>query len=67
MENIFHPFTTEIFQKETGLVAADNEAIYFRWLNAQMNYANFKNMQQMNAYLKDIIDMLRNNISVLKK
>jgi hypothetical protein len=57
--NLFEPFTPEQFQEQTGLKAADNEAIYIRWVNAQVNYANFRQMKEMNESLKEIIGLLK--------
>ena len=56
--HIFEPFTPELFQEQTGLAAADNEAIYMRWVNTQINLANYKAMQEMSASLKDILTRL---------
>jgi hypothetical protein len=57
--NLFEPFTHEQFQEQTGLNAHDNEAIYIRWVNAQINYANFRQMREMNESLKEIIKLLK--------
>jgi hypothetical protein len=43
----------------TGMNAHENEAIYLRWVNSQINYANYENMQEMNRSLKEIISLLR--------
>lgn len=59
MTTIFTPFTPEAFQKETGLNAADNEAIYIRWVNTHINYANYQTMQQMAESLKEICSLLK--------
>lgn len=59
MTHLFEPFTPERFSKETGLKANDNEAIYLRWVNSQLNYANFIQMQEMNSSLKEIIGLLK--------
>ena len=59
MTKHFEPFTPESFKKETGFDAADNEAIYFRWVNSQINYANYKIMSEMSASLKQITQLLR--------
>lgn len=55
------PFTPEEFKKLTGLNAADNEAIYLRWVNTQINYATYQTMQEMTKSLKVIIDLLKEN------
>ena len=55
----FEPFTPEQFRKETGMDAQDNEAVYLRWVNAQINYANYQNMREMTASLKEIVNLLR--------
>jgi hypothetical protein len=57
----FEPFTAEEFKKATGLNASDNEAIYLRWVNTQINYATFQSMQEMTKSLKVIIDLLKEN------
>ena len=59
MSHQFEPFTTEIFRQQTGLNALENEAIYIRWVNTQINYANYVQMQAMNESLKQIIELLR--------
>lgn len=58
MTHLFEPFTPERFKLETGLLAQENEAIYLRWVNTQINYANFMQMQDMNSSLKQIITLL---------
>ena len=58
MTKHFEPFTPESFKKETGFDAADNEAIYFRWVNSQINYANYKIMSEMSTSLKQITKLL---------
>ena len=63
MTHFFEPFTPEAFKKATGLTATDNEAIYIRWVNTQINYATFQSMQEMTASLKIIIDLLKENSS----
>ena len=55
----FEPFTPENFRKQTGLNASENEAIYIRWVNTQINYANYIQMQAMNESLKEIITILK--------
>lgn len=59
MTNFFEPFTPEAFKLHTGLTALDNEAVYLRWVNTQLNYANYKQMQSMNTSLKEIIGLLK--------
>ncbi len=61
MTQLFEPFTPELFKQQTGLDAGDNEAIYVRWVNAQINYANYQNMKQMTDSLKQIIEILKEN------
>jgi hypothetical protein len=63
MTHFFEPFTPEAFKKATGLAATDNEAIYIRWVNTQINYATYQSMQEMTASLKIIIDLLKENSS----
>lgn len=58
MTHQFEPFTPESFKQQTGLNAFENEAIYLRWVNTQINYANYLQMQAMNSSLKDIITIL---------
>ena len=58
MTHLFEPFTPERFKLETGLQAQENEAVYLRWVNSQINYANFLQMQEMNSSLKQIITLL---------
>ena len=59
MTRLFEPFTPERFKQETGLNAAENEAVYLRWVNSQINYANYLQMQEMNTSLREIIALLR--------
>lgn len=59
MTHQYEPFTPEAFRLQTGLNATDNEAIYLRWVNSQINYANFLEMRHMNASLKEIISILK--------
>jgi hypothetical protein len=59
MTNFFEPFTPEAFKQHTDLNALDNEAIYLRWVNSQINYANYQQMQAMNMSLKEIISLLK--------
>jgi hypothetical protein len=61
MTHHLDPFTPEEFRKVTGLNAADNEAIYLRWVNTQINYATYQTMQEMTKSLKVIIDLLKEN------
>ena len=58
MTHLFEPFTPELFKQQTGLNAQDNEAIYLRWVNSQVNYANFLTMKEMASSLKEIISIL---------
>ena len=59
MSSLFEPFTPELFKQQTGLDAQDNEAIYIRWVNSQINYANYQNMKEMTNSLKEIISLLQ--------
>lgn len=59
MSHLFEPYTPELFRLETGLNAHENEAIYLRWVNSQINYANFLQMKEMNASLREIIVLLK--------
>jgi hypothetical protein len=59
MTHLFEPFTPERFRSETGLNAHDNEAVYLRWVNSQINYANYQQMQEMNNSLRQIIALLK--------
>jgi hypothetical protein len=61
MTQLFEPFTPELFKKQTGLNAEDNEAIYVRWVNSQINYANYQHMKEMTSSLKEIIRLLTEN------
>lgn len=61
MTHRLEPFTVEEFKKSTGLNAEDNEAIYLRWVNTQINYATYQTMQEMTRSLKVIIDLLQEN------
>jgi hypothetical protein len=61
MTQLFEPFTPELFKQQTGLDARDNEAIYVRWVNSQINYANYQNMKEMTSSLKEIIRLLKEN------
>jgi hypothetical protein len=54
---MFEPFTPAEFQKQTGMDATENEAI--RWVNTQINYANYQNMRQMSEALKEILERLK--------
>lgn len=62
MSHNFEPFTAESFRQQTGLNAADNEAVYLRWVNTQVNYANYLQMQAMNVSLKEIIGILKDGL-----
>lgn len=59
MTNQFSPFTPEEFNRQTGLTAHENEAIYIRWVNTQVNLANYRTMREMNASLKEIVTILK--------
>lgn len=59
MNHLFDPFTPDRFRQETGQNAHENEAIYLRWVNSQINYANFLQMQEMNVSLRQIIGLLK--------
>lgn len=61
MTHLFEPFTPDEFKNATGLNASDNEAIYVRWVNTQINYATYQSMQEMTASLKVIISLLKEN------
>ena len=63
MTHHLEPFTVEEFKKSTGLNAADNEAIYLRWVNTQINYATYQTMQEMTRSLKVIIELLKEDNS----
>ena len=67
MTELFEPFTPELFKKQTGLDAMDNEAIYIRWVNSQINYANYQNMKDMNESLKEIIRILHDEVKLIPK
>ena len=67
MNHLFEPFTPEMFKQQTGLDAMDNEAIYIRWVNSQINYANYQNMKEMNVSLKEIVRLLNEGIQVADK
>ncbi len=62
MNHLFEPFTPERFTRETGLLAHENEAIYLRWVNSQINYANYLQMQEMNTSLREIIILLKEGV-----
>ncbi len=57
----FEPFTPEAFREQTGLNAQENEAIYLRWVNSQINYANYQHMKEMNSSLQEIVSLLKNS------
>ncbi len=67
MTHQFEPFTPELFKQMTGMNAHENEAIYLRWVNSQINYANYENMREMNRSLKEIISLLREGALVNAK
>jgi len=67
MSHLFEPFTPDLFKEQTGLNAYENEAIYIRWVNAKINYANYLNMKAMNDSLKEIIRLLQENGSPVQK
>lgn len=58
MSHHFEPFTPELFKQHTGLNAHENEAIYVRWVNTQINYANYQTMKEMTHSLKEIMRLL---------
>jgi len=64
MHRQFEPFTPEDFKQQTGLNALENEAIYIRWVNTQINYANYLQMQTMNTSLQEIIGILKEGARV---
>ncbi|HEX2532774.1 MAG TPA: hypothetical protein VHK69_03505 [Chitinophagaceae bacterium] len=61
MTHLYEPFTPELFRQQTGLNAADNEAIYLRWVNTNLNYATYRSMQEMTESLREIIGLLKEN------
>ena len=61
MTHHFEPFTPELFKQQTGLNAFENEAVYVRWVNTQINYANYQAMREMTQSLKEIIRILNEN------
>jgi len=65
--HLFEPFTPELFGRETGLNAEENEAVYVRWVNTQINYANYQAMKEMTQSLKEIIRLLNENDLTLTK
>ena len=68
MTPLFEPFTPEVFKQQTGLNAHENEAIYVRWVNTQINYANYQSMKEMTESLKEIIKLLKeNNLTLSSK
>lgn len=68
MPHHFEPFTPELFKQETGMNADENEAIYVRWVNTQINYANYQSMMEMTKSLKEIIRLLtENELSLTKR
>ena len=67
MTHHLEPFTPEEFKKATGFNAFDNEAIYLRWVNTQINYATYQTMQEMTKSLKQITDLLKENSALEEK
>jgi hypothetical protein len=67
MTQPFEPFTPEAFKQQTGMDAHENEAVYIRWVNTQINYANFQAMREMTQSLKEIIRLLNENNFTLSK
>ncbi len=67
MTHQLEPFTPAEFKKVTGLNAADNEAIYLRWVNTQINYATYLSMQEMTKSLNVIVDLLKENTALEEK
>jgi hypothetical protein len=68
MTHHFEPFTPELFKQQTGLNAYENEAVYVRWVNTQINYANYQAMREMTQSLKEIIRILNeNNFTITPK
>ena len=67
MTHHFEPFTPELFKQYTGLNADENEAIYVRWVNTQINYANYQAMKDMTQSLKEIIQLLNDKDIMLTR
>jgi hypothetical protein len=67
MMHYFEPFTAELFLQETGLRAEENEAVYVRWVNIQINYANYQAMKEMTQSLNEIVRLLKENDFPLTK
>jgi hypothetical protein len=68
MTHHFEPFTPELFRQQTGLNAHENEAVYIRWVNTQINYANYQAMREMTQSLQEIIRLLKeNDFTLIKK
>ena len=59
MKLSFDPFTPEMFRQQTGLNAEEHEGVYLRWVNAQINYENYRSMKNMNESLQQIIGLLK--------
>jgi hypothetical protein len=57
MSHLFEPFTPVEFRKSTGMNASDNEAIYMRWVNVQINYANLQALQEINNSLQELREL----------
>ena len=66
MVALFGPFTPELFYEQTGLIVHENEAVYIRWVNSKINYANYQNMKAMNKSLNEIIRILKENIAAVQ-
>ena len=57
--SMFEPFTPEAFRKETGMEASENEAIYIRWVNTQINYANYHHLRDMADSFRELLDRMK--------
>lgn len=64
MTHLYEPFTPDLFKKQTGLNAMDNEAIYIRWVNSQINYANYQNTCEMSNSLREILKILKEDQTI---
>jgi hypothetical protein len=67
MKQEFKPFTSEQFNKETGLNADEHEGVYLRWVNANINYQNYLSMSAMKESLHEIIRLLREEEVIVTK